>query len=480
MRSRVFLISLVTLVTLLAGAGRGFAQGWSSDARKIALGGVGTNLNIASQMIEPDPKYRSIFIPLGLLQIVSNFDKFNPNSSNFDPIRAMEYVANPYHFTIGRNDDSAGRKLATDLFNGNVHANLNDYRGFIPPKNPKTEGIASFSLIHKTFKFQSNGTQFQGIYVGVGPYLTHRTSIDIDQKILDILSATDAPVSFPNDQYLIQVDRSTTQVAGAITFGYRGHMGNPPGLPSEGRDREGLYVAVNYNYLHGFRLFDEGVKVRFDTGPTGSLFLNPNKVLAPCPAAVNPVGFPAGTYGTPFCTDHRYSTSGTGRAIDFGVASVFGKWEVGFGINGLSSYIEWSDVEQSSFQLAPNIGLTSGASFDLQQTPTVTLANKVKIEQPTDVRANATYHAFFGTLMADIGNGYQGTSIHSGIEKKFGPLAGRAGMRYTNEKWNPSLGAGITFLPRVGLDFAYLTSTANAEKTRQSVMALSLRINSKS
>jgi len=471
-------VCLVTLLALVACAGRGYAQGWNTDARKIALGGVGSTTNIATQMIEEDPKYRSIVVPLGLLQILRNIDKFDPTSSEFDPIRAMEYVANPYHITFGRNEESPGRKIITDIFNQGLSTDLNAYRGFIPSSNPKAEGIASFDLIHKTFKFSTGGSTFQGFYLGIGPYFTHRTALTIDQKLIDILSATGAPVTFPNSEFNIAVDRSTTQMAGALTFGYRAHVGLPAGLPAEGTDREGIYLAVNYRYLRGFHLEDVGLKVRADTDGAGGITLDPLKTLAPCPlTSLNPLLPP--TFGTPFCTDRQTSSSGTGRSVDFGVATVFGPWDLGFGINGVINEMEWSDVKHKSYALGATVGLTSGtsgASIELVET---NLGNTgdLTIKQPKDVRANATYRASIATFMGEIANGYLGTSFHGGVEKTFGPLAARGGMRYTNETWNPTTGLGLNIFPRVGIDVAFLTSTANAEKDRQPVMAVSIRIN---
>lgn len=452
---------------------RVFAQGWNGDARKLALGGVGTTQNLASEMIEKDPKYRSIVIPLGLLQLVGNFDKFDPSSSNFDPIRAIEFVANPYHLTFGRFEDSRGRQIVTDILNQRLSTDLNAYRGFIPSSNPKAEGIASFDLIHKTFKFSTSGSTYQGFYVGIGPYFTHRTSLTLDQKLIDILSATGAPLTFPNSQFDIAVDRSTTQMAGALTFGYRAHMGLPAGLPARGTDREGVYVAVNYRYLRGFHLEDIGLKVRADTDGAGAITLDPFKTLAPCPVTQ------PGNFGTPFCTDRQTSDSGSGRSVDFGVATVFGPWELGFGVNGVTNKMEWSDVKRESYGLGPNIGLTSGSSgatIELEKTDLGNV-NDLTIEQPREVLANAAYRATFGTILGEVGHGYQGTSLGGGVEGKLGPFMARGGMRYSNEKWNPTTGLGFDFFPRLGIDVAFLTSTANAEKKHNPVLAVSLRIN---
>ena len=54
-------------------------------------------------------------------------------------------------------------------------------------------------------------------------------------------------------------------------------------------------------------------------------------------------------------------------ALDFGVAAVVNRIEVGFGINGLGNRIKWSDVEATRYSL-PNI-LTGNGDFVGEQCP---------------------------------------------------------------------------------------------------------------
>ena len=73
-----------------------FAQNWMSDARRIAMGGVAGSENMASKMVEsPEGPHTTIVIPLGLFQVFKNFDIYNPDSEDFDPIRAVENIAAP-------------------------------------------------------------------------------------------------------------------------------------------------------------------------------------------------------------------------------------------------------------------------------------------------------------------------------------------------------------------------------------------------
>ena len=52
---------------------------------------------------------------------------------------------------------------------------------------------------------------------------------------------------FPNTSYQLGSD-TAGQIAMAITGGYRGRF-----AAGTGSDRDGIYVAADYNYLHGFR-----------------------------------------------------------------------------------------------------------------------------------------------------------------------------------------------------------------------------------
>ena len=75
------------------------------------------------------------------------------------------------------------------------------------------------------------------------------SSANIDRGLTGVLATG---VNVRNAQFPM-TDASEGQVALAVTGGYRGRFGWPAGVGS-GSDREGLYVAANYNYLHGFQL----------------------------------------------------------------------------------------------------------------------------------------------------------------------------------------------------------------------------------
>ena len=84
------------------------AQNWSFDARRIAIGGVGSTSNVAVDMVDEQRPYKAIVLPFGLFQILPNSPKLDPTSDEFDLVRAIEYTASPIHYIIGRDDTNTG------------------------------------------------------------------------------------------------------------------------------------------------------------------------------------------------------------------------------------------------------------------------------------------------------------------------------------------------------------------------------------
>src|SRR5262245_24999796 len=165
---RLRTVSLYVCLAILTPAAA-LAQNWSFDARKVALGGVGSTSNVAVDMVDQERPYRPIVLPFGLLfQVLPNLPKFDPTSDDFDLVRAIEYPASPIHYIIGRDDTDTAGVFVNDLRNGELSRDLNVYRGFEPETNVTAEGLASPNWGY-TFKFKKHddGT-FQGIYVGGG------------------------------------------------------------------------------------------------------------------------------------------------------------------------------------------------------------------------------------------------------------------------------------------------------------------------
>lgn len=439
----------LALVFCLSCAGSAFAQNWSFDARSIAMGAVSGKDNLASRMVDEQRHYRSIVIPLGLFQVLRDFDRFKPESDEFDLVRVIEYAASPLHYQIGRDQESAsGRELFTDIRNATVSRDLTDYRGYKLSNQPVAEGLASPTW-GGTIRFSGDKEgPFQGVYIGAGPYLSMRTTATIDQRVVDIL-ASETPLRYPNTNYPLG-SNVQGQVAMAITGGYRGRFAVSGGSS----ERDGIYVAADYNYLHGFRYEKADATLRLDTDATGMLTINP---FLPTPLAII----------------RTSAESGHGFAIDAGIAAVVNGFEVGFGVNGIANRINWQEVEQTTYALG---NLFLGSDF-VESGPFP--SNDVRVELPKDYHVNAGYHADAWSVMSEYAHGFQGNSVRGGAEYRAGAIEFRGGGVYSREKWNPTGGVGLNLAPKVGLDVAVFGTTANAARERHAAIAVSLRINSR-
>lgn len=442
-------------VVCLASATQASAQNWSFDARKVALGSPGSGENLASKMIEEESEYRAVVLPFGLIQVFRDFDRLDPTKEDFDVIRTMEYAASPIHYTFGRDAVTTGQvsrstalnNFVTDLRNAELNRDLNRYRGLAPANQPRAEGLASPNW-GKTFKVrQGPAGAFHGIYVGAGPYLAMQTEVSFDQQLIDILGS-ETDVYVPNTA--LRLGNTTRgQMALAITGGYRGRFALPAGTS----DRDGIYVAANYNYLHGFRYEDVNLALRLDTDRIGLLTVNP---VLPSPLVVR----------------RDNATEGTGRAIDTGVGVVLNRWEVGFGVNGIANRIDWTNVERTTYSLGnPFLGDSDFA----ESVPT--FIGDAALTLPVDYRGNVGYRADKWSAIAEAGNGYGGTSFHGGYEYRFDALAVRGGGVYSREMWNPAGGVGINMGSRAAVDLAVYSNSANVERKRRAAVAVSLRFN---
>ena len=440
--------ALSTLLAVLLYSNVVLAQNWSFDARAVALGGVGGSGNLASKMIDEQRLYTSIVLPFGLFQVFSDLNVFNPDSRDFDPIRAIEYAASPIHFVLNRRSGNSGQTaFVSDIRNATLSRDLSRYAGFVPANDLLAEGLASPNWGY-TFKVKKEARGgFQGIYVGAGPYLSMRTVGTIDPRFTNVLATG---VNLPNAEFPF-TNTDEGQFALAVTGGYRGRFGWPAGT-GKGTDREGLYLAANYNFLRGFQYENFDMTIRLNTDNSGLLFSKP------------------GT--TPVAITWREATEGTGFAIDVGVGAVIDHWEVGFGARGLGNRIDWTGVLQTRYVLD---NLLSGNS-DFRETSTV-LIGDTRVELPVDYRGYLGYVTDKWSGLAEIGHGFGGNSFHGGYERRVGRVELRGGARYTTKIWNPTGGVGFDFTEHFSMDVAAYGTNANIERKRQVAIAVSLRLN---
>jgi hypothetical protein len=256
------------------------------------------------------------------------------------------------------------------------------------------------------------------------------------------------PLYFPNSTMQI-LDTSAVQLAMSITFGYRARLPFPGESASTG-GRDGVYVAVNYRYLKGFKYLQPGVTVRFDTDSVGLVSLNP--------------------FTIPLNVNDLEASSGNGRAMDFGVEFVRDRWEAGVGINGVANQIDWTDFKTKRFTLT---SLVQGSDFVQQTLPTTLTSLTVKL--PVVTSGNFGFDAGGWGFSTNAMHGYNGNSFHGGVERRLGIFAVRGGGRYSRKRWDPTYGFGVG--RKVALDVGFFGTHANLQNKRETGIAVSLRIN---
>jgi hypothetical protein len=419
------------------------AQNWSFDARRVALGGVGSERNIASRMIEDERDYRAVVLPLGLLQVLRNRDVFDPTSDRFDLVRSIEYAASPLHYQVSRDGTGTGSRFVTDVRNGRLSTDLNDYRGFLPANQPVAQGLAAPSY-GVTIPVARGDYSRHGVFVGAGPYLSMRGALSVDQQLIDIWSSP-VPMYVP-DADLELGTALRGQVGMALTGGYRARIAAFGIGP-----RDGLYVAANYHHLRGFRYEDADFALRVQTDQDGMVTWDAG---APLPLLVT----------------RDMSGSGRGFAMDLGAGAVVGRWEVGFGANGVANRIDWRNVTRVTYALEDLL-----LHQDFVESAPVALGDR-QVRLPVEYLGNAGYHADRWSALAEVGRGLQGTSVHGGLEYRLGPIEPRVGLYYARERWQPSGGVGLQIAPRIGVDVAAYSTDANVQRTRHAAFAASLRI----
>ncbi len=439
--------AFVAVLLLLCTASSAFAQNYTFDARRIALGGAGGTPNIASKLVERQRRYRSIMIPVGLVKLLSDVRVFFPNREDFDFSRAVEYAYSPLHHVFGRREDITPKTFFRDLLRAQLEPDLNAYRGFNIDPSITTEGLLLENW-GKTFMLHSDDRSFQGIYAGAGPYLAARAFAEFDNEIVNLLNgAVDSYV--PNGSLDIG-GGETDQLALAITGGYRARF---PLFAQEGiaAGRNGLYVAANFHYLQGLRLDAFNANLQLTTDSFGLVLPNP-------PAA-------------PFGLDWHTSSSGRGMAVDVGVAAVVNRWDFGFGVGGIANRIDWTDIERHHVSLLSFFGNTEFVHVRLPRT-----GETRRLELPVTYTGDVAYHREKWSVLTEVSHGYMANQFRAGMERRFGRLELRGAGRYYDGSWYPSAGAGFNLTRNFGVDAAFFGTKTFLERSTHLGLAISFRI----
>ena len=425
-----------------------FAQNYSWDARNVGMGGV-TSIgegNLAAELVPPERSYTSIVVPLGLFQVLSNLEVFDPDDTGFDVLRAIDYVGSPFHYSFNRSKKSGNVDFLKNIIDSGFSTDLKDYQGFRPPEHLVAGGLLAPNWGY-TFKVhRGTNESFQGIYVGAGPYISLQTDLRFDPRLVDILDSS-LNVAVPANTTFFATNSAAQQAAIAVTSGYRAKFG----FNSSTSVRDGVYVLFNFNYLIGWRQNVADLNLFIATDAAGLVTINPLQ--------------------DPLTIDLLSSRSGRGFSTDFGFIVVRKGWEVGLGVNGVANRIDWKDHSNKRFSLT---SLTTSVDFVETGLPVPT--GTLRRELQEQYVANLGYHAGPWTVRGDWSYDLQKLGARAGAEYRAGPVALRGGARYGVKQWNPTGGIGLNLTRRFGIDVGLFGNSTNMEQRRNLAIAVSLRI----
>ena len=446
-RSRHRWSAVLSALLVLSVASSAFAQNYSFDARRIALGGAGGTPNIASKLVERQRRYKSVLIPVGLVKVLSDIRVFYPNREDFDFSRAVEFAASPIHFVFGRDEDITARSLFRDILNAQLQSDPNAYSGFELPVVTDAEGLVSLSW-GKTFMLHEDTRSFQSIYVGAGPYLASQAFFEFDSEFEQILSGS-------GNQYVPFASMGigggeTDQLALDITGSYRARF---PLFASDsaGGSRNGMYVAANYHHLQGFRYDKIDAGLQLDTDANGLVVPDPPEA--------------------PFVLDWHTSSKGIGLSLDFGLSFVVNRWDFGAGVSGVANRIKWRDITQHELSL---VSLFNSNEFVHVKLPRTNLTTQVEL--PVTYTGDLSYHRDMWSAYTEYSNGLGGTNFRAGLEYRLGAVELRGAGRYSQGNWYPSAGVGVNLTRGFGIDAGLYGTQTFLESEPHVGLAISLRL----
>ena len=438
---------LAAVLVLTAPVSSAFAQNYSFDARRIALGGAGGTPNVASKLVERQRRYKSILIPIGLVKVLSDIRVFYPNREDFDFSRAVEFATSPLHFVFGRSEDITARSFFRDILNARLQSDPNAYSGFELPVLTEAEGLVSLTW-GKTFMLHQTDRSFQGIYVGAGPYLASQAFFDFDSELEQILSGSGARyVPFAT---LGMGGGETDQLALDITGSYRARFPLFVGEGAAAR-RNGMYVVANYHHLQGFRYDEIDARLQLDTDANGHIVPDPPE--------------------TPFLLEWDTSSRGVGLSLDFGVAFAVNRWDFGAGVTGVANRIKWRDITRHEVAL---VSLFNGNEFVHVELPRSNIT--ARHELPVTYTGDVSYHRDKWSVYTEYSEGLGGTNFRTGLEYRLGAIELRGAGRYSQGSWYPSAGAGFNLTRTFGIDAGIYGTKTFLEPKPHLGLAISLRI----
>lgn len=436
MRRIVMGAALVLAVTAATGAD---AQTFS--ARRLGMGGVllphaggGDEANPAMRALpRPAADAATITLPLGLLALAQDMPELDPDDPGFNAWELANTLFNPpWNLQLGT-PAAPSNDITLAISRDHLAMNLGEIATLFPSET-------------STLGIQVGGPAFgvglRGAYAELAPLAHARNELRMNDALHRVLAGGGAFV--PNTRYEA-ADRGLGQVAAGVRLGWAGRVLGA--AMSDTAARAGFYGGARVKLLRGLAYGDADHVASFATGDT---------LLGDDPVEVDLAGL-ARTAGP--------TGGGFGAGFDVGVVWAAPGVQVGVGVADASTAIAWRIRETETRRDS-----VTGEVHNVTRRDDVPWTSHV----PPVVTAHAAWLGVRHTLAADVVSGELGTTAHAGIERWWGALATRAGVRLDREQavqWSGGLGVK---LGRVGLDVSAATHARNLARDEQSELAVGL------
>lgn len=399
------LTASATIVCLLAAVDS--ATAFTMDARRLGMGSVLmprqsalVSANIAYQAVadRPDDRGRVIPLPLGLVQLASDFPTLDASSQSFDVLRITETILNPPFFLELNHPSSLDGDIGISIGRNAFAVDFADAQGLLPQDPIRTGAVYSPPIF---------GLGIRGAQSFVAPLLQAEGHLGMDDPLYDVVSHG-APL-LPNSAYTLDAD-AASMVGTSFNVGWSGG-----GWGGTGGD--GLYVGAFAKYILGFAFGEAQTKFGLATADTIFGDRDPLDVT-----------FDAYTRYAPF------GRIGNGVGLDAGVAYRIGAVDVGLGIRDIASNVWFGGTELEHSYLDQVTGEIVSEN--------VLSGERYRWHLPTQTTLNIGWTGDATILAADLTTTRWATTAHMGAERRISMLALRGGL-LTDERHHLQYACGM-------------------------------------
>lgn len=426
-----------------------------SDARRLGMGGIivsdisGSSAQNVAYRAVPKPSgggpgYRSIPLPLGLIQVLANPPETDPDNPEFNVFELANLIGRtPWTLQLVEPQELSS-DIIIDVAQNSLAVDLGELQRLFPDRSIR------YGVSWQSPSFELG---MKNVFVGLRPQVDGRNSLDLDDALQRALG--EGEPFLPNTTYGVK-DEAQGQAAiafsGGVALPLVPAIGAPDGDPRKGGFA--VYAGARMKYLSGVALWRGDAVGAFATGDT--IFGSATPVTASYVADLRRL------------QETKFG-AGKGVGADVGVALFVNRLEIGVGVQDLGSTITWdrTDLTRSTYD--------SGS--DVEQTFDVENGVEYKSRFPVTGSFNLTYRS--GGLL--LGGTLDHTSNKRwiprvGAEAWAGPIPLRGGVyldTYTQLQF--TAGSGVRLGP-LGVDLALATNSRGITTSRGLELAASLAL----